>query len=226
VRGRKRRASPSPPRVAGRRGEGAISTSTHGDRQWTEAMLANLLYCQGRVEGSSGQDLETEWRVLYPHSLLTARNLKSRLTVYQRTHTEKSLPREPVQEKEVEEKVVVEAPLPPPPQRSKSHPAPPPPAPGPPPLARSVSLAAPSLPLVWTEVMVADMFDCLDQAREELDSTVSGVVNPRWLELWLARHPHRAGSVTVELLHSRYLDHVKQASRTLGLGAREVEEVE
>ena len=30
----------------------------------------------------------------------------------------------------------------------------------------------------------------------------------------------------MELLHSRYLDHVKQASRTLGLGAREVEEVE
>ena len=29
------------------------------------------------------------------------------------------------------------------------------------------------------------------QAREELDTTTSREVNPRWLKLWLARHPNR-----------------------------------
>ena len=36
-----------------------ISMSTHGDRQWSEAMLSNLLYCQGRVE--SGTPLGPPW---------------------------------------------------------------------------------------------------------------------------------------------------------------------
>ena len=42
--------------------------------QWSDAMLSNLLYCQGRVTGSgSTSDLEAEWKKLYPASLLTAR---------------------------------------------------------------------------------------------------------------------------------------------------------
>ena len=44
--------------------------------QWSDAMLSNLLYCQGRVAGSgSGSDLEAEWKKLYPASLLTARSI-------------------------------------------------------------------------------------------------------------------------------------------------------
>ena len=46
------------------------------------------------------RDLEGEWRALYPCSLLTARHLKSRLTVYQRTHQERSAPNLPMQAKE------------------------------------------------------------------------------------------------------------------------------
>ena len=43
-------------------------------RQWSDAMLSNLLYCQGKVSGSgSTSDLEAEWKKLYPASLLTAR---------------------------------------------------------------------------------------------------------------------------------------------------------
>ena len=46
--------------------------------QWSDAMLSNLLYCQGRVVGSgSNSDLEAEWKKLYPASLLTARLILS-----------------------------------------------------------------------------------------------------------------------------------------------------
>ena len=42
--------------------------------QWSDAMLSNLLYCQGRVTGPGAtSDLEAEWKKLYPASLLTAR---------------------------------------------------------------------------------------------------------------------------------------------------------
>ena len=57
--------------------------------------------------------------------------------------------------------------------------------------------------LVWSPTMVSDMFDCLDVARDSLDSTASTEVNPLWLELWLARHPAHTARVTQHLLHSR-----------------------
>ena len=40
-------------------------------------MLNNLLYANHKAE-SNKTDLESEWKILYPNSILTARNLKSR----------------------------------------------------------------------------------------------------------------------------------------------------
>ena len=75
-----------------------VSQETHTDKQWSEEMLANLVEC-----GRTAEDLQSvrqtvpgkppdfagllleEWNRIYPHSTLSARNLKSRLTVYQRT---------------------------------------------------------------------------------------------------------------------------------------------
>ena len=184
------------------------------------------------------RDLEGEWRALYPCSLLTARHLKSRLTVYQRTHQERSAPNLPMQAKEQvppvkkEKEVVTYA------RRDKEagsllarsqsapHPAP---APSRQEVTRSDSqLVDKLLPkgntekevtmeqevqvttvqeeqmkiekeepvkmeqedlvkrieeeivesLVWSPSMVSDMFDCLDVARDSLDSTASAEVNP------------------------------------------------
>ena len=44
-----------------------------------------------------------------------------------------------------------------------------------------------SSPLFVIMIMIKLCF----QAREELDTTTSREVNPRWLKLWLARHPDR-----------------------------------
>ena len=60
--------------------------------------------------------------------------------------------------------------------------------------------------------MVKDMFETLDIAREELDSTVNSVVNKRWHQLWLERQPS-CRQVTRDNLYSRYLYHAKKASR-------------
>ena len=75
-----------------------ISEASHEDRQWTTAMLCNLMFCNKQAEIKK-TTLETEWQLLYPNSLLSARNLKSRFTVYQRTHSEKSTPKKPTKEK-------------------------------------------------------------------------------------------------------------------------------
>ena len=80
------------------------------------------------------------------------------------------------------------------------------------------------------------------QAREELDTTTSREVNPRWLKLWLARHPDRyiqytirplqppfnfsVGVITEEVLHSRYLAHVKRESRSYVNQVSKEEQVE
>ena len=73
----------------------------HSDKQWTEAMLVNLLNCGRIVENRMGASavaaegsaqkvdfsslLHEEWKKIYPNSTLNSRNVKSRLTVYQKT---------------------------------------------------------------------------------------------------------------------------------------------
>ena len=200
--------------------ETIISLATHSDRQWTEAMLSNLMYCNQQAQDKR-TDLESEWHLLYPNSVLTARNLKSRLTVYQRTHSERSAPSQPMQEKESIQSanrslarsrslLVQEEQSPPPPiERSQSENVP-------------VKKQRPSLdsskinknkaPISWSNEMVKDMFETLDIAREELDSTVNSVVNKRWHQLWLQRQPS-CSQVTRDNLYSRYLYHAKKASR-------------
>ena len=172
-------------------------------------MLANLVYCASQATARNTA-LEPEWRRLYPNSLLTARNLKSRLTVYQRTHSERSAPLKPTQERS--------GPAPRPAFRSRSstldsNPSPQhSPAP-----ARNLKQSAAGdtngdtePDVKWSEAMVTDMFSTLDRAREELDSVEAGRVNSRWHELWRELHP--ASSVTQHQLHSRYRSQVKRAS--------------
>jgi len=197
-----------------------ISTTTHSDRQWTDAMLSNLMFCNQQALNKM-TDLESEWHLLYPNSVLTARNLKSRLTVYQRTHCERSAPTKPMKEKEITEPAV--RPL----VRSRSllvQEESPPTAT----IARALSESVPikkqksavepsrpnksKTPISWTREMVTDMFETLDIAREELDSTVNSVVNKRWHQLWLERQPS-CSQVTRDNLYSRYLYHAKKASR-------------
>jgi len=198
-----------------------ISCSTHSDRQWTEAMLSNLMYCNQQALDKL-TDLESEWHLLYPNSALTARNLKSRLTVYQRTHCERSAPTKPMQEKEASH--LANRSL----NRSRSLLVQDETSPPPPTIARAVSDSVPvkkrkssiestksnkiKAPISWTSEMVTDMFETLDIAREELDSTVNSVVNKRWHQLWLERHPS-CSQVTRDNLYSRYLYHAKKASR-------------
>ena len=68
----------------------------HSDKQWSESMLSNLLLCNDiviqkqQINGDSKSDctaamLHEEWKNIYPHSTLNARNIKSRLTVYIKT---------------------------------------------------------------------------------------------------------------------------------------------
>ena len=166
-------------------GDHVISEATHEDRQWSSAMLSNLMYCN-KVAETKTSDLETEWLILYPNSVLTARNLKSRLTVYQRTHSEKSAPKKPTREKE---KVVKTPKV----VKSQSEPS---------------KVIKPIT--TWTEEMVKDMIDTLEKARDELNSSDNAIVAPRWFQLWSEKHPD--SSVDVESLHNKYLDHVKQSS--------------
>ena len=54
-----------------------LSEADHGDRNWTPAMLHNLLYANDRAV-INNTNIEQEWKMMYPRSVLTARNLKSR----------------------------------------------------------------------------------------------------------------------------------------------------
>eukprot|EP00095_Tigriopus_kingsejongensis_P008318 snap_masked-scaffold871_size86487-processed-gene-0.14 protein:Tk08318 transcript:snap_masked-scaffold871_size86487-processed-gene-0.14-mRNA-1 annotation:"conserved hypothetical protein" len=68
----------------------------HSDKQWSEAMLENLLACGERAnekleEGSPADMsllLSEEWKRINPNSSLSGRSLKARLTVYQGTRSE------------------------------------------------------------------------------------------------------------------------------------------
>ena len=224
-----------------------ISEASHTDRQWTTAMLCNLMYCNKQAEVKK-TDLETEWQLLYPNSVLSARNLKSRLTVYQRTHSEKSVPKKPTKEKIIlkikamskpadvpiaqslvtpASKDTSEEPRIPPIKLSKSpiklskpepevtltpqHESPEPAV-----FAEAEAVAETEAePLIeWSESMVSDMFDTLDAAREELNSTDNTIVSTRWHQLWSERNPD-SRHVRAEDLYSRYTDHVKKASQLL-----------
>ena len=46
--------------------------------------VSSNLHYSVRMGERKGTDLETEWKILYPNSTLTARNLKSRFTVHER----------------------------------------------------------------------------------------------------------------------------------------------
>jgi len=76
-----------------------ISSSDHSDKQWSPAMLANLLYANNEAL-TKGTTLEMEWKAMYPNSGLTARNLKSRHTVYSRNRSEQSVLKSPMMEVE------------------------------------------------------------------------------------------------------------------------------
>ena len=43
-----------------------ISEASHEDRQWTTAMLCNLMFCNKQAEIKK-TTLETEWQLLYPN---------------------------------------------------------------------------------------------------------------------------------------------------------------
>ena len=214
-----------------------ISEASHEDRQWTTAMLCNLMFCNRQAEIKK-TDLETEWQLLYPNSVLSARNLKSRLTVYQRTHSEKSAPKKPTKEKIIlkikamsksptvpilqpltSNQVITEEPRIPPIKLSKSP--------------IKLSKPEPELPITpqhespepavfaeaddvmeWSEKMVSDMFDTLDAAREELNSTDNDIVSTRWHQLWSEKNPTSSNVQAVDL-YNRYTDHVKKASQLL-----------
>ena len=64
-------------------GPEVVSEEDHGDRQWSKMMLHNLHFCASKAN-KKGSSLEEEWKILYPCSILTPRNLKSRFTVYER----------------------------------------------------------------------------------------------------------------------------------------------
>ena len=177
-------------------GAEVISEATHEDRQWTDAMLSNLMYCNRMAEHNK-TDLESEWLVLYPNSALSARNLKSRLTVYQRTHSEKSAPKKPTREKGSS------GPKTPKVTKSQSEPA----------SSKPVHQAkqSPTEAVSWSEDMIKDMFETLDTAREELNSTDNDVIGNRWHCLWSMRHPS-VKTVDSGALYAKYLDQVKKSS--------------
>jgi len=198
-----------------------ISTTTHSDRQWTEAMLSNLMFCNQQALNKM-TDLESEWHLLYPNSVLTARNLKSRLTVFQRTHSERSAPTKPMQEKVATQSasrplarsrsLLVQEEAPPTTQLARTQSEYVPPVKKQKTPAETTRTNKSKSPISWTSEMVTDMFETLDIAREELDSTVNSVVNKRWHQLWLERQS-TCSQVTRDNLYSRYLYHAKKASR-------------
>ena len=193
-----------------------VSEATHEDRQWTDAMLSNLMYCNLRGQINK-TDLETEWQVLYPNSMLTARNLKSRLTVYQRTHSEKAAPKKPTREK-IEQSVVKII-------KSNIEPVKKPCLKQPKVVVNVEKFKIPmqsnsavsrnevdgSTDVTWTEAMVKDMFETLDVAREELSSTDTDIVNKRWHQLWTEKHPAFI-NIDSNTLYNQYLTHVKKVS--------------
>merc|ERR1740123_801695 len=58
------------------------------------------------------------------------------------------------------------------------------------------------------------MFDTLDAAREELNSTDNNIVSTRWHQLWSEKNP-TSSHVRADDLYNRYTDHVKKASQLL-----------
>ena len=178
--------------------------------------------------------------------MMSCRNLKSRLTVYQRTHAERSAPRQPMQvlylfiddaslsqhrQRQIKdqdnhdgntgeglpgscatcEDEILSSGLSPPckdcagavcqwkPSSSKGGEG----CEGRAALdrcngARHVWLSGPGIEIIII-IATIDMIMTItivtmikhSQAREELDTTTSSEVNPRWLKLWLARHPNR-----------------------------------
>lgn len=70
--------------------------TNNGDKHWSETMLKDLVSCSQRAESAVGEpdsgDFSTilleEWKKIYPESSFTARNLKSRLMVYNQTRAE------------------------------------------------------------------------------------------------------------------------------------------
>ena len=65
--------------------------------------------------------------------------------------------------------------------------------------------------VTWNDAMVKDMFDTLDKAREELSSTDTEIVNNRWHQLWMEKHP-TCVNIDSKALYNQYLMHVKKAS--------------
>lgn len=70
------------------------SENDHSDKQWSEEMLETLIACGERATKDPSQEddfatkLQKEWLLVYPQSTLSTRNLKSRLTVYQKTRSD------------------------------------------------------------------------------------------------------------------------------------------
>ena len=67
----------------------------HSDKQWTESMLSNLMHCNQIVADRQAflvvnpgdkfdfsSFLHEEWLKIYPHSTLSARNIKSRYDIF------------------------------------------------------------------------------------------------------------------------------------------------
>lgn len=68
---------------------------SHSEKQWSDQMLDTLTRCGERAsqrQAVQSEDFATllhrEWLKCYPNSSLSARHLKSRLNVYQRTRSE------------------------------------------------------------------------------------------------------------------------------------------
>merc|ERR1719210_324776 len=61
--------------------------------------------------------------------------------------------------------------------------------------------------------MIKDMFETLDTARDELNSTDINLVNPRWHQIWLLKYP--SSPVQQEDLYHQYLSQVRKASQSL-----------
>eukprot|EP00094_Tigriopus_californicus_P000517 TCALIF_00501-PA protein Name:"Protein of unknown function" AED:0.04 eAED:0.04 QI:0/0.6/0.33/0.83/0.8/0.66/6/209/2301 len=83
------------PAIATAQGSDALEDN-NGDKQWSDSMLKALVACSQRAELVVGEpnssDFSTalldEWKKIYPESTFTARNLKSRLMIYNQTRAE------------------------------------------------------------------------------------------------------------------------------------------
>ena len=132
--------------------------------------------------------------------MLTARNLKSRLTVYQRTHSEKSAPKKPTQEK-----IATNVTMPANKQCEVR-------------LSGKISVSVKKQIsqtnlhgdeiVEWSDEMSQDMLDTLEMARVELKELHTGAVNERWLQLWKEKHP--SCDIDTDQLNNHYKAHIKK----------------